>query len=81
VASAQDYGLKIYPNPVVDNVAIESPTAISEVRVFDAQGTLLQQVKSQAAKVSISLSAWPTGVYVLRITNGQGVSVSKIIKQ
>jgi hypothetical protein len=81
VASAQDYGLKIYPNPAVDNVAIESATDIREVRVFDAQGRLLQQVECKAAKVNLSLSAWPVGVYVLRIVNGQGVSVSKIIKQ
>jgi hypothetical protein len=81
VASAQDYGVKIYPNPVVSNVEIESATDILEVRVLNTQGTLLRYVEHQPKKVDISLSNLPAGVYVLRITNGQGVCVTKIIKQ
>jgi carbon monoxide dehydrogenase subunit G len=81
VASAQDYGVKVYPNPVVDKVVVESATDIREVEVFAAQGLLQLHVKPQATRVSLSLSALPAGVYVLRITNGQGVCVSKIVKQ
>jgi type IV secretory pathway TraG/TraD family ATPase VirD4 len=80
-ASAQDYGVKIYPNPTVDNVVIESTTDIREVRVFDAQGTLLQLVDNQQVTTTLSLSALPAGVYLVRIVNGQGVCISKIVKQ
>jgi hypothetical protein len=83
VASASDYGVQIYPNPVVDNVVIESTTDIREVRVFDAQGKLLQLVDNQqvTTTLSLSLSALPAGVYLVRVVNGQGVHVSKIVKQ
>jgi hypothetical protein len=60
---------------------IESTTDIREVRVFDAQGTLLQLVDNQQVTITISLSALPAGVYVVRVVNGQGVHVSKIVKQ
>jgi hypothetical protein len=81
VASAADYGVQIYPNPVVDNVVIESATDIREVRVFDAQGKLLQLVDNQQVTTTLSLSALPSGVYFVRVVNGQGVHVSKIVKQ
>jgi hypothetical protein len=60
---------------------IESTTDIREVRVCDAQGTLLQLVDNQQVTTIISLSALPAGVYVVRVVNGQGVHVSKIVKQ
>ena len=70
--------LNIFPNPTVGVVQVDMPSAdASEVLVFNANGQLLQIIKTQGqAQARIDLSELPSGMYFVRIGNALG----KVIK-
>jgi hypothetical protein len=75
----------IYPNPtqgllkieIRENIDIEQIT----VHVFDLLGKQTYSQKMTANPLLLDLSGQPNGTYILRITEGEQVSVWKIIKQ
>lgn len=71
--------LNIYPNPTAGVVQVDMPSAdASEVLVFNANGQLLQIIKTQGqAQARIDLSELPSGMYFVRIGNALG----KVVKQ
>ncbi len=73
--------LKVYPNPVVDNLNIESKEEISQVEIFDLSGRLIQNTIANENKVSVSMQQYPKGIYsaVIKAASGNQ-SVVKVVK-
>ena len=69
--SIEEPAFKIYPNPTNGKVYIETESAI---KVYDAQGTLLQETFGN----QVDLSAYPQGVYLLQVNDGRW---SRVVKQ
>ncbi len=65
----------VCPNPVTDKLHLQGD--FDEVSVFDAIGQLVYR----GTDSDIDVSAWRNGVYFVRLTNGNGISVEKIIKK
>ena len=80
-------GVKIYPNPSKDEFVLKIDNAISGMhtillssivgreinKVFvEKQGDVLEQ--------TFDLSGQPKGVYLIRISNGQGISTHRVLK-
>jgi para-nitrobenzyl esterase len=59
------------PNPAHDRVQVTLPEGVAqaEVRLYDANGRLMQRVAAFAAGESIDLSNLPTGQYFLKIND------------
>jgi hypothetical protein len=72
--------VRVYFNPVEDRLIIESPSPIAAVNLYNMQGVLVQRTAPQSLSAGISLSSCPAGVYVVQVSNGQGIKVRKIIK-
>lgn len=71
--------LKIYPNPVMDLLTIESKQRIKEVKLYTLNGQLLNEF---GAVQSISMKHLHAGVYVVEITNELGVKQNlKVVKK
>jgi hypothetical protein len=73
--------VKVYPNPVVDYLNVESTSGIHDIRVFSQTGALLLHQKQLGASVTLSFSTLPVGIYLLRVETEAGIGVQKIIKQ
>src|SRR5690554_1963 len=77
--------ITLYPNPTADGLvlATSDEVAISEVRIFDINGRLLEVLEFQIDKeVSIDVSHLAGGIYFLRIKDDIGISMmKKFIKQ
>ncbi|MDR0833986.1 MAG: T9SS type A sorting domain-containing protein [Candidatus Symbiothrix sp.] len=80
IVEVKELELKVYPNPVVDYLTVESGPDIRDVRLFSLTGALLLHKTQLTSPVTLSFSNTPAGVYVLRIETGEGVSFKKIIK-
>jgi O-glycosyl hydrolase len=82
IENATTLDVKVYPNPVVDQVSISSNSHVSKVVLYDILGKEIQQQNGNGAtSVQLGMSALPKGVYVLNVeTEGGGVS-RKIIKK
>ena len=71
--------LNIYRNEA-GMVVIESSTEINAIRLYSAQGALLQQLTPKSLSATLSLSDFTAGLYIIRIVNRQGqITTHKII--
>ncbi|CEJ71020.1 hypothetical protein BN1195_03359 [Chryseobacterium oranimense G311] len=68
------------PNPTKDFIQVESPNTIQNMQFFDSQGRLLSTQNFKQNSVRMNLSAYPNGVYTMKINDGKKVVVKKIIK-
>ncbi len=68
--------LNIYPNPTANAVYVDMPSnGVGEVLVYNANGQMIQRVQGQG-QILIDLTAFPSGMYFIRIGN----AVGKVIK-
>ena len=76
---------KLYPNPVVSKLYIETIEAagIINVEVIDASGAILfeQHVNPKLHLLVVSMEKFHSGIYFIRLTNNEHeVVTKKIIK-
>ena len=78
-----DNGIKLYPNPINDELKLEISGAanqISQISIYDASGRLLYNTTSSFMQ-SINTQNYITGVYLLKINYKDGsISMQKFVK-
>ncbi len=79
--------LKVYPNPVTNNLTIQFGDVFEaadniDLKIYDSQGRMLtaRSVKSNT-EASLSFSGFPSGLYVIRCSNGTVESRVKVLKR
>lgn len=65
----------VYPNPTADVLYVDN-AELGEVRLYTADGRLLQVVEAHEGRVAVDMSGCPTGTYVL-FCSGEVFSVIK----
>src|SRR6056297_824589 len=72
----------LYPNPAKERVTVSSQsTETFSCILYDYTGKALQQIKNALHSRQIDLSAYPDGMYILKIQNGQQITTKRIVKQ
>jgi hypothetical protein len=71
----------VYPNPVATTLFIQSIKPITNIKVFDVLGTLLQNVPVNANLGTVNLSTYAKGVYFVAVYDENGSTTKRIIKQ
>ena len=77
-----DNDISVFPNPSDGKIQILSTKSdITYIEVLDARGQTIYNAKySSQQKVEIDLAKYPTGIYILKLTDSQNsVSIRKII--
>jgi hypothetical protein len=69
--------MRIYPNPAMSLLTVDSEYEIESVRIFNLAGSLVQTELNS----SFSVEALEAGVYLLNITTAQGITQRRIVKQ
>lgn len=78
VSTATNNPLKIYPNPVIDKLTLNSSQQINKVEVITLCGTSIKTVVNES---TLSLSDVPSGMYLLKINYGNNEQkIERIIK-
>ena len=81
VEEAKSMEIKIYPNPVLDWVNIETDMPIRSIRIFNAVGQLVCAIDQAGDFYSrINFSGMSAGVYFLEITNENNRLVKRVEK-
>ena len=75
-----DASIQVYPNPTSGEVFVTMSATEAKVDVIDAQGKVLQ-VTTVSNGEKVSLAAYETGVYFLRIVTENGSTLARIVKQ
>ncbi|MEP0265172.1 T9SS type A sorting domain-containing protein [Dokdonia sp.] len=79
-----DLGISVYPNPTDNQLTITNTSGISIERtlIIDLTGRIIQTIDLQdAASRTVDVSALSTGIYFLRLENGNNSNVIKFIKK
>ena len=74
----------IYPNPVVDRVYIRSDNeVIKKIEIMDVQGRILkiEKVANSKKEISIDMTDYVAGSYLLRISGERTSYLQKLVKQ
>ena len=80
-SSAGSDGIKIYPNPVVDDLTIESPENISSVVVTNIVGKIVYYEKPVSKpKITISSSDLSRGLYYVKVNTAAGTTTMLVVK-
>ena len=84
--SFEHNGLSVYPNPVVDLVNInlaEFTGEVNSVSLFDITGKLVKtkEVTEALNTISLDMSSYSSGVYIIKLKTDEGQFNTKIIKE
>lgn len=75
--------LSISPNPATDYFDINYESTIEatlELVVYNAIGRKILTKNLSSAKIRIPISSWSKGVYLIKLTNNQKVTVRRFVK-
>jgi hypothetical protein len=77
--------ITIYPNPTQGKLTIYitnlTPGAVGEITIQNMEGKCLQQPEPLKSTNLLDLSAFPPGIYILRIRSAQKTCEWKIVKE
>ncbi len=77
-----DLGLSIYPNPTNGKVSVSlEKGGFVQVLIYDFTGNLLLDAGKLQDNEVIDLSAFSSGVYLLKATNESGSNVFRLVKE
>jgi len=79
VETAQSF--KVYPNPASDVVAIKGTngSTFTSVQAFDITGRVVYASDATGNSLSIDVSNWNNGIYLVQIETENGVQVKRIV--
>ncbi|HAR72054.1 MAG TPA: hypothetical protein DCR77_01405, partial [Flavobacteriaceae bacterium] len=72
---------KIYPNPVVDVLNIETDTNRNSIKIIDLTGKIIDSYSINEKKISLQVNLYPKGIYIVEVENEKGKTISKFIKK
>lgn len=72
--------ISIYPVPAKDEITIKVEANIISVALYDAQGRILKQEKTDSKSTKINMQSYPSGVYYLKINTEKGSILKKAVK-
>lgn len=78
-----EHSISVYPNPVSTKVIVTGIADNDNIQLTDASGKILKLYSNYKGKtLSVDMSQFATGLYILMIKNNNGLNVSKkIMKQ
>jgi hypothetical protein len=74
-------GLSYYPNPVVDKVSVSAKNEIEVLSVYTILGQEVEQFKPNSDKVSLDMTYYAPGIYIMEIMSNGETGVYKLIRQ
>lgn len=68
--------VKLYPNPTTDTFSISGLNGKSTIKLYDLNGRLLIKKENYIPNTEIEISYLESAMYMVRIINSEGISVS-----
>jgi uncharacterized repeat protein (TIGR01451 family) len=81
VSFAINSQLSIHPNPATEYIIIKGLAGNENVKIYDAIGKVVKELKVTGSTVTISLDALPKGIYHIAVKAGDKTETRKLIKR
>jgi len=69
----------IFPNPFKESLSIQTPDVLN-VKVINIIGQILKEEKIDPGTTQLNLAAYPNGVYLIKLVDGNDVKFVKVVK-
>ncbi|MFZ6053528.1 T9SS type A sorting domain-containing protein, partial [Halocola ammonii] len=73
--------IEIYPNPVSDILEVRGPKNGQRVLIYSLLGKQISEISSNSGTTKIDLSELASGIFLLRVSDGDHVSTFRIVKE
>ena len=71
---------KVYPNPAIDYLSIETKEMVQRLEVYDALGRRAISKAPNQNNFSLDISNLEKGIYILKLQTKEGIGSFKLIK-
>ncbi len=71
---------KVYPNPAIDYLSIETKEMVQRLEVYDALGRKAISKAPNQNNFSLDISNLEKGIYILKLQTNEGIGSYKIVK-
>ncbi|RDK88318.1 T9SS type A sorting domain-containing protein [Marinirhabdus gelatinilytica] len=79
IHSVQAIPILMYPNPANDQIYIETDLPLNKLEIYTTTGKLLHSQNNPTP--SLDISTLPTGLYFMKVYQGDRVSTQKFVKR
>jgi len=73
--------VSVQPNPATEMVRVETPMELRQVEVYNARGVMVYSTRAWGKVLTIDVSDWPKGSYVVNVGTARGTTAKVLIKQ
>ena len=73
--------IKIYPNPVKDELKINSKNRIEEIKIYDVLGKEMYYHQNPPSDLRLPTSGFKSGIYFIEINDSKNIYRKKFIKE
>jgi hypothetical protein len=80
ISETKDINLIIQPNPAHDFINLNSKNAIRQVDIVNADGTLIERIKTNEMNLQIPIESFANGVYFLKVSSNNVLFTERFIK-
>jgi hypothetical protein len=80
VSFGEESNMLVYPNPAKDKLQIANITPNTDIRLYDALGRIVLQLRCGQSFTTLQLGHLPSGIYELLITNSAGERTVKKVQ-
>jgi hypothetical protein len=72
---------EIWPNPATDHISIQYQHADEPmtVSILDMQGHVIRQKRNVVSGSELEISTLPSGIYIIQLSNGEGIGYKKLV--
>lgn len=74
-------GFNAYPNPVSNELTVESEDVINTMKIYDITGKLLSNKTINATQTQVDVSTYQPGIYMISVETEDEVITKKFVKQ
>ncbi len=78
----KDFGIAVYPNPsngMFNLTSNNKPNSMCNVVVYNLMGNIVSQFEWNGDNTTINLTNFATGVYIMKVSNKDGVEIKKLM--
>ncbi len=70
----------VFPSPASESISISTQESVRDLKIFNAQGILVKNLKSNFNRQAIDIHELSTGTYFMQVISPKGQALKKFIK-
>ena len=79
ISTPETLNIELFPNPAYDNIIINSPAVINDLKIYNQMGQLVKQVNANSKRLDLNVSDFEGGVYYVKVITADQMVTKKLM--